>query len=132
MNKKYLLLFLWGISFLLNSKTVANNFKNPSRVAVKDELIIQVPLASEKTNTLIKQAFLSYSGVTWVGKCNEQKLFFITVDRSLQQSNEFLEQTFRTLSLDYEIKIGTSIEKAKNDCLTSNQSAAAPEQADVD
>jgi hypothetical protein len=126
--KNISLIFLSGIFFFsLKSSLLAGSNPGSNKIINhKEELLIQVPLASDKNHSLIKQTLLNYPGVKYNGKCLDNNLYFISVDRDIQPGNQFLEDSFRVLSLDYFIKTGTSQEKAIAECQKVIETTTTP------
>jgi hypothetical protein len=119
--KKITFLFLTGALFNFGSISALPVIIESQPITILSEpeyLTIHVPFSGEKNHALIKQALGAYPGVVYLGKCVEQNFYFISVDRSLQPGDAFIEETFRTLSLDHYIKTGTLAQKVMADCST--------------
>ncbi|HEX8516200.1 MAG TPA: hypothetical protein VF868_08370 [Bacteroidia bacterium] len=126
--KKIFFSILAGNLFLLTFPVnhALGSINTPVLIAARENVIIQVPLSGDKTHTLIVQALTAYPGVTYVGKCLDQNMYFIIVDRSVQPGNGFIEDIFRNLSLEHFIKTGTPMEKAISDCNNMVDKVVAP------
>ncbi|MCU0433371.1 MAG: hypothetical protein MUC87_07965 [Bacteroidia bacterium] len=84
---------------------------------VLEEVIVQIPGATQKTQADIRTRFASVQGVYVNGYCESLKIYLIRVDRSLQPDNAFLETVLHDqYQLSYFIKAGCTIEQVRTMC----------------
>jgi ribosomal protein L18 len=94
----------------------AGNLKAQIIAPNNQELIVYVKQTDDKNRETIKQDLLNAGGVSLVGYCGSQQMFYVLVDRNRHADDLFLEAIFRNLNMTYEIKTGASIAQALAGC----------------
>lgn len=82
------------------------------------EVIVYVKESDDKTFDNIKQSLINAGGVTMVGYCGSQQMFYMLVDRNRHADDLFLDGLFRTLNMSFDIKTGATIAQATEACTT--------------
>lgn len=94
----------------------AGNLKAQLVAPNNQELIVFVKQTDEKNFENIKQGLINAGGISLVGYCDSQHMFYVLVDRNRHADDLFLESIFRNMNMTYEIKIGASIAQAQSGC----------------
>ncbi len=94
----------------------AGNLKAQLITPNNQELIVFVKQTDEKNFETIKRDLINAGGISLVGYCGSQHMFYVLVDRNRHADDLFLETIFRNLNMTYEVKVGASIAQAHAGC----------------
>ncbi|MCW3083063.1 MAG: hypothetical protein JWP12_429 [Bacteroidetes bacterium] len=82
------------------------------------ELVLSIPLITDKNIDAIKNTLLHTSGLTVYGYCNAYKCFLLTYDPAVFESGETVAAMLQAAYPEYktEIKIGVTISQLIDNC----------------
>ncbi|MGL5888930.1 MAG: hypothetical protein ACRC3B_03555 [Bacteroidia bacterium] len=93
---------------------------------VLDELIVEIPNLSAKTESAIRARFTSAPGVYFNGYCEIRKIYLLRIDRSVQPNNDFLENILHNdYQYSYFVKEDCTIEQVRVICNMPSSSAGS-------
>lgn len=95
---------------------LSGNLKAQLIAPNNQELIVFVKQTDEKNFQSIKQGLINAGGISLVGYCDSQHMFYVLVDRNRHADDLFLESLFRSMNMTYEIKTGATIAQARAGC----------------
>lgn len=111
-----------------SSQNESNSVKsNKMAVASFEELVIQIPLLTEKNHMTIAQSIVANPGVEFKGYCSEYSVLMFVVDRNVQPDNNFMDETMHLQELQFFYKYDASIERLSEDCGIAVNSEENPE-----
>jgi hypothetical protein len=88
----------------------------PAKVQNTGELILQLPEAGPKNIHQIITALSNLNGVTYSGYCENEKCFFLLVDRDINPDNTAVTEKIKSLGMSFSEKTGATIANAIGHC----------------
>jgi hypothetical protein len=84
---------------------------------VLNELIVEVPGVTGKTELAIRARLSAVPGVYFNGYCENRKIYLLRIDRSVQPNNDFLDTIFHNdYQFSYYVKEDCTIEQVRTLC----------------
>lgn len=95
---------------------------------VLDELIVEIPGVTGKTELTVRTRLSGVPGVYFNGYCENRKIYLLRIDRNIQPNNDFLDNVLHNdFQFSYFVKEDCTIEQVRTLC-DMPASSVDPEQ----